>query len=248
MIMRASKKQQEGESPRTRSKHVEPLSMRSFVRLLVRSFAPFLSRAPFPFTNFPSPLSSLATSDSRPIIISSSAGPPRAVPSSLPCLCPFLSLSSHSVVPSIVVTCNKWLDSPPHSLTRWKSASHPDSHRRRRPPPLLLCRKEAKVPLFHCECGWDHWDGEEGETFFTQHPSIHPLHSRSLTLCELRLINAFIKCEESVRVRSFVRLGNQRKIVIADADATQPQPRPQSRSLDLSAESCRVEHVRQAHN
>ena len=80
--------------------------------------------------------------------------------------------------------------------------------------------------------------------------SIHPLHSRSLTLCELRLINAFIKCEESVRVRSFVRLGNQRKIFIADADAdaTQPQPRPQSRSLDLSAESCRVEHVRQAHN
>lgn len=178
--MRASKKQQEGESPRTRSKHVEPLSMRSFVRLLVRSFAPFLSRAPFPFTNFPSPLSSLATSDSRPIIISSSAGPPRAAPCH-PLSPSFarssLSLPSHSVVPSIVVTCNKWLDSPPHSLTRWKSASHPDSHRR-----LLLCRKEAKVPLLHCECGWDHWDGEEGETFLPSiHPSIH--FTRALSLC-----------------------------------------------------------------
>ena len=175
--MRASKKQQEGESPRTRSKHVEPLSMRSFVRLLVRSFAPFLSRAPFPFTNFSFPLSSSATSDARgqarPIIISSSAAPPcRPLP-----FLPFPDpLSPHSV-PSIVVTCNKWLDSPPHSLTRWKSASHPDSHRR-----LLLCRKEAKVPLFHCECGWDHWDGEEGETFL---PSIHPsIHlTRALSLC-----------------------------------------------------------------
>ena len=79
--------------------------------------------------------------------------------------------------PSTVVTCNKWLDSPPPSPTRWKSASHPDRHRRPRPhPPLLRSgRKGAKVPsIGYSECGWDHWDSGSGgghETFFQA--SIH---------------------------------------------------------------------------
>ena len=225
----ASQQEAEGGDRSTRSKQVEPSSPRSpprrrSVRSFIRSIS-FPSTISFHKLFFP-PFILGNFGRTRPgtthnnIFFSSATVPSSPLPSF-----PRPSIPSPHSVPSIVVTCNKWLDSPPHSLTRWKSASHPDSHRR---PPPLLRRKGAKVSLHRRPLA--NVDGIT-ENFFTKHP---PIHSTPLALSHSVRIAAH-KCIHQVRrERSFVR-SFLPSFVWAISERLLSPPQPQSRTLE-----CRV--------